>query len=220
MPSAGHILLRWEGERLPLPSAARPADEVGTAAADATTIAEDGGTPHAGDAIYHYAVVAETAGGKRAAIDPLEIVTRVYAGGALVGLMPATPSGLDAQLLSGNRPMLTWAYSAAGEQARPAAFRIYAAAGDDEISFASAVAEAPYYEGQRVFRWVGAALSADEVRHYSVRAVTAGGVLSLIPRIGLCPSGSYSVVEKSHCPFVHAPGGAPPAIVGLIAEGA
>ena len=56
------------------------------------------------------------------------------------------------------------------------------------------------------------ALSADDVRYYTVRAESSDAVLSLIPRLGLCPSGDYDSVDLARCPQVLVPAG-PPAMI-------
>ena len=207
-----NLLLRWSGERLPLPALgdpdARQAEVVGFAAADATQIDTFDDTPHAVDTIYHYGLVQVGGGGVPNELHPFETRTvYVDAGGDLHTGLPNAPAVVSVRLLPGDLPLVTWMFSTAHQQAAASEFRVYAADDVSAFDFEDPIGTVSYVANQTRYEWTGEALSPSDVRYYTVRSATAGGVLSLIPRTGLCPSGSYSSVDKGRCPMVQVPAG-------------
>lgn len=213
LQGGANLLLRWAGERLPWPKVCVPgeraAEIVGFAWPEAEHVYTYADVLHQADTIYHYAMVQASGGGVLNGIEPFEVVTRSFDGGASVrGLMPNTPGALDVQLLADNRPLLSWSYSAARQQTAPARFRVYLTAGPT-FDFANPDGSVDYVRGRTRYSWAGPVLSAGDVRYFTVRAESAAGVLSLIPRGGLCPAGSYDSVELGRCPIVRVPVGPP-----------
>lgn len=218
-----YLLVRWSGERWPLPSidplADRTAIIVGhVRAADAGKLRTYATVAHAVNTIYHYAVVPVSGGGIIGAINPLAITTRTTDGaGATRGAMPNAPSNLDVRLATGNVPVLRWAYSAAGEQTPPATFEVFASSGS-AFNFAAPLATVTYRRGQSQYVWSGAALNSGDARWYTVRAKSNGGVLSLIPQQGRCAAGDYDTVSLGHCPKLNVTTGAPPLAANVETE--
>lgn len=216
-----YLLLRWDGERRPYPtldgSNGRPALIVGFALAGATSIKEFADVTHAAGTTYHYAVVAVGPGGVAEEIAPERIVTRVFdGGGALLGLMPNAPAAIAADVVTGNKPLIRWAYSRWYEQVTPVRFEVYASSGA-AFNFATPAGTVSWQSGVTGYEWTGAALTAGDARWYTVRAVSAAGVKSLIPRTGLTPSPDYAAVELARCPKVIVPA-APSAGLSLYLE--
>lgn len=183
------VLVCWAGERLPLPTldpaGTRPAWVVGLAPGLEGQVDTFADVSFA-DGVYHFAVLAAAPAGAVAEIEPLEVQTRVYDGGALVGLMPNAPSLVQVRRLGGNRPRVSWTYSRVGEQAAPSSFEVYACDETTEFDFdAAAAGSTVFASGRRRYHWVGDPLEEGDVRYYTVRAMTAGGVQSLIPRNGI-----------------------------------
>lgn len=212
-----NLLLRWSGARLPLPRLGDPDTRqyeiVGWATADAVTILTFAGVAHAADTVYHYVVVQVGGGGVVNRPRSFEIVTRTFdSGDTLRDLMPNTPSQLDARLLPSDKPHVTWWYSAVRQQVAPATFNVYVTDGVSGFDYNSPAGSVNYVAGQSRYDWTGTVLSADDVRYYTVRAESAGSVLSLIPQLGLCPSGDYDSVDLARCPQVLVPAG-PPATI-------
>ncbi|MDX2197907.1 MAG: hypothetical protein SF069_02930 [Phycisphaerae bacterium] len=221
-----HALLRWSGEIEPLPEhpeligSDRVAEIVGLAGGDLTAIAEFPGTAKAADTIYHYAPVQVSPGGKATRVRREQVVTRVTDGaGNWRGLMPNPPAHLHAQLLAGYVPLLRWNYSHAFEQTPPAGgFKVFSATKAAAFDFNAPLATVPYIEGKTLYEYVGTALTPGDERYYIVRAAAADGTLSLIPRVGLGPSGSYLSVDKVDCAYLAVRGGPPAALTSAIAE--
>lgn len=212
-----YVLVRWAGERQPLPAAdpldGAPAFEiVGVAPFDDSKIDEFADVADIANTVYHYALLAIGGGGAVPEIDPLQVQERSIDGaGNVRGLMPNAPSALDVGLLAGNRPHLAWAYSRVYEQAAPSVFRIYQTDGASAFNFAAPAASVPFIAGVTRYDWLGPALNAGDERYWTVRAESAAGVLSLIPRIGDTPSPDYDAVPKLRCPGLIVPSVAPAA---------
>lgn len=204
LPSGGLLLVCWSGELLPLPSLDIRSDEraagiVGFAPDGQTAIETWAGITFA-DGVHHFAVLPISPAGVPGDILPHEIVTRVKNSGSWLGWLPATPSAMAVQRLPGNLPRLTWWYSQTGEVAACDHFDIYETTPGVPFNFESAAATVAFVDGQTRYEWTGAALSVGDVRHYTVRAVTAGGVKSLIPRLDAPPSSDYASVPLERSP--------------------
>lgn len=207
-------LLVWSGERLPLPTVTvrtgkRWAAVVGFAPGVRSPIDTLLDEADFADGVYHFAVVTIGAGGLPCELHPIEIQTRVIDGGSVVGLMPNAPSLVQARRLPGRQPRVEWAYSRFGEQTPPAAFEVYAVDEEDPWDFGSPVGEVSFEQDRTRYGWTGAALNVGDVRHYTVRAVSASGVKSLIPRAGQSPSPDYRDVAKTRAAWLEIPAPAP-----------
>jgi hypothetical protein len=229
-PRGASLLLRWDGELLPMPKLdcgpggreILPADRraliVGTALPAATEVLTFAGVGLAANTVAHFATVQVGGGGTPNVIDPRQVVTRVAdSKGALVGLLPNPPAVLGGRMV-GLKPVLRWTYSHVGQQADPASFAVYVATPAAEFNFAAAEhATVTYERGRRIYEWTGAALSAGDVRWYTVRAVTADDVQSLIPRLGKPPAPTYASLAKADAVKLIAPSAtvAPPTIAAL-----
>lgn len=218
-----YLLVRWRGERLPLatidPSDKRAAEIVGVGLPiDDGTIRTWSDVTHAANTTYHLAVVPVSGGGVVGSINPMSIVTRtIDGGGAMRSLAPNAPSAVQARVISGARPLLSWSYSAANQQVAPEDFAIYAADEDQAIDFsAEPVGAVNYVAGQTRYSWQGDGLTDGDIRNYIVRARTKG-VLSLIPQRNKTPSGEYASVNTGYALRVAAPAGAAAAASGLMA---
>ncbi len=214
MPRGCFLLIRWSGDRWPLPSfatgAVRQAIIAGRAGPEDGEIAEFPGLEHLASTIYHFAAVPVSGGGVLGPINPWAVQSRVFNGsGTAVGLMPNAPGAMGARLLPGRKPLVRWAYSAFGQQAAASTSRVFAAVGDDPWNFGTAVAEVAFISGRTMYEWVGEPLEPGDVVHYVVRTASAAGVLSLIPRLAGGPGPSYTDVDKSRVPVVSVPAGAP-----------
>ena len=165
------------------------------------------------DGVHHFALLSLGPGGVPHAINAHEIQTRVFVASALVGLTPNAPTMLQATRLPGNKPCLKWVYSRYGEQSAPVEFRVFQCDDETEFNFGAPVAVLQFKAAQTRYSWTGAALAVGDLRYYTVRAYTAGGVASLAPRVGQTPSPDYTTVDKANCPFVEAPD-APPSDPG------
>lgn len=222
-PHAGGAaaLLAWEGERLPLPelaprSGARPAILIGLKPGLGGPIDTFAAVAYGASRTVHCALISIGPGGVDTPLNPHEVQVRAFdAGGALIGLAPNAPTLLTARRLPTNKPLITWVYSAFGEQAPPTAFRVFAASGSDAFDWSSPLATTPYSAGQTRYQYVGAALSSGAHRAYAVRAVSAGGVLSLIPRCGLPPAPDYGATAQDRPARLEIPS-APPSDPGTL----
>lgn len=222
------LLLRWRGAKLPVgridPGAPRVAVLVGVGRSG--TVREWTGVAHPAEGaevetVWHYAVQPVSGGGMLNDYDPGTIQAAVVNVSTLpevsVGLLPNAPAALDVRLLPGLLPCVSWTYSTFGQQSSPADFAVYATSGA-AFDWASPIGTVSYIPGRSRYEWTGEALATGDVRHYSVRARTAGGVLSLIPRIGLDPGGLYRDVELARCPRLVVPTPTPPTPAGMVAE--
>jgi hypothetical protein len=218
--SGADVLVCWEGERLPYPSLdpwktdERQAAVVGLAPGSSGSVDTFDDVTFA-DGVYQFAVVAFGPGGVPAEIDPLGVRTRVFDSGQLVGLLPNPPSLVQARRLAADKPCVSWTYSRVGEQVTPQTFELYACDEDTEFNCGSAAGSVTFEAGRRRYSWTGVALSPGDVRYYTVRAVSAGSVKSLIPRNGRCPAGDYDSVVKEYCARLEIPAG-PPVDVGTL----
>jgi hypothetical protein len=218
-----NLLLRWQGDEIPLPTldpgGARPAEIVGLASADAEQIETFADVTHAADTVYHYAIVQLGGGGVATRINPFEVQTRVFdSGGSLLGYMPNAPDAPSVRMLADGKPYLTWTYSTFKQQAPPAMFNVYVTDGASDFDFGTPTAQVAYEPSRTRYDWTQDALSPGDVRYYTVRAESAAGVKSLIPRLGLCPSGDYNWVSKGRCPVIQIPAGPPAEVENLHLE--
>lgn len=220
--SGGLLLVRWSGERDPLPEVRdwrqTRGTVVGWTPAGGEYVQEWAGVGHAAGAIYHYAAVPVSGGGVIGAIDPLAVQTRIFDGdGVLVGLLPNPPAAVDARLTSGNVPVVSWSYASAGQQAAPIGFAVFAADEGGAYDFGEPVGLVDFEAGRTRYAWAGEALSAGTVRHYTVRAYNASG-MSRIPRLAGGASGAWNSVELTRTPHVAAAAETMPAPQTLTGE--
>jgi hypothetical protein len=202
-PSGCELLLTWTGELLPIPTldirdGTRECGIVGFVAGGQATIDSWSGLAFP-NGVHHFAIVGVSPGGSIAEILPHTVVTRVWNGGALLGYLPATPGLVNVRRLSNDAPLVTWCYSRSGEQATPDHFEVYETTPPTPFNF-SLPGFVPFAEDQTRYEWIGQPLSVGDVRHYTVRAVSAAGVKSLIPRIDATPSGDYNSVPLERSP--------------------
>lgn len=101
---------------------------------------------------------------------------------------------MSAARLPGNVPCVRWSYSRFGEQDAPSAFQVFARDDGSDFDFDTPVGTAAFVPGRRLYTWTGEALSAGDVRYYTVRAITSGDVLSLIRSASRC-SGLAEIVS-------------------------
>lgn len=219
-----NILTRWSGDRLPLasaePGATRSAEVIGVADGEASSITEAKYVTRDADTIYHFGLQQLTPGGKYSPPRAEDVVTRVTGSNAkFLGHLPNAPSSIFASLLPGLLPRLQWTYSHYRDEAEPDHFGIWSAAKGAAFDFASDPdATVDYERGVRIYDWTGSVLSPADEMYYVVRAITAGGVKSLVPRRGKSPSPSYSSVDQLDAAFLHVPLEAPSPAAGLVAE--
>lgn len=204
------LLVRWAGERDPLPgitpAAARIATVVGVAREGQTTIQEWSDAVRDNNTVYHYGIVPVSAGGLVGPLNPHQVRTRVVDNsGNVLGLLPPAPGAVSAELLTGNTPLVRWAVSSVGQQTPPASFKIYTGTESLEVDFSVVVATVAYTVGVSMYSWLGPALTPGVTRYYAVRSVSAAGVLSLIPQLGRGPAPSYTAVDRQRCPRVVCP---------------
>lgn len=218
------VLLRWSGELLPLPALGiepgrREAEIVGLAAEGAAEVVTWSDVVWSANTVYHLAVVQIGGGGVLHELSPLEVITRATDGaGAMRGLLPNAPSSLALQRLAGNKPLLTWTYSGFREATPAASFRVFATTEFGAFDFNTPLATVQAEWGRTRYEWLGSALTPGDVRYFTVRAVSAAGVMSLIPRTGLAPSGDYDAVERERCPCLRVPGSPPAYLEDVFAE--
>lgn len=220
--SGGLLLVRWSGERDPLPEVRdwrqMRGAVVGWTPAGGEYVQEWAGVGHAAGTIYHYAAVPVSGGGVVGPLDPLAVQTRIFnAGGGLVGLLPNPPAAIDARLTAENVPVVSWSYASAGQQAAPIGFAVFAADEGGAYDFGDPVALVDFEPGRTRYAWAGEAVSAGIVRYYTVRAYNASG-MSRIPRIAGGASGAWNSVELTRTPHVAAAAGAAPAPQTLTGE--
>lgn len=219
--NGGHVLVRWSGDRLPIPSidgsTSRTAEIVGHAPSSATEIKEFAHVTHQ-DVVYHYATVQVSGGGKRGKLQVDEIVTRVFDKGELVDVLPNTPSRLSVSATPDLRPVLRWIYSGKRERALPDHFDIFVATRLADFNFAAPLASVAFSEKQSQYEWVGDPLSLGDERFYTVRAVTVGGVAGLIPRVAMSPSALYSSVDRFQTARLRIPDSTPAGVAGVVGE--
>lgn len=214
-----NLLICWSGERLPIPSL-NPWDDrsaiiVGFVYPDQEQIDTYGDFTPPADTVYWFTMVQLGGGGADSAIDVEEIQPRVTNGSAeWLGLLPNAPASLHASFLPGLKPRFSWVYSRFNEQVQPDHFAVFESIDAAAFNFASPVATVAFNGRGTRYEWIGAGLSAGDVRHYTVRAVSAKGVSSLIPRLGRAPSPDYDDVGLARCPKLVAPRG-PTAINNL-----
>lgn len=197
-PSGGLLLLCWSGELLPYPAldvrdGARAAGLVGFAPDGEASIDTWSGISFT-DGVHHFAVVPVSPAGVPGDVLPSEVVTRVRSGGAWLAHLPATPGLVSVRRLPGNLPLVRWCYSRVGEASACDRFEVYETTPPTAFNFAAPVATVAFAADRTRYSWTGDALSVGDVRHYTVRAVTAGGVKSLIPRSDAPPSSDYGSV--------------------------
>ena len=219
--AASELLITWSCERTPYPTLDRPGIDrpaiiVGHAVNAATQIDTWAGVA-LDDGIHHFAIVSVGPGGMMTEIDPLEVVTRIKSGGNWIADPPNPPSLIAVNRLSGNRPRVSWSHSRVAEQGQVEEFRVFASSGA-AFNFASPAATVAYRSGRTRYEWIGSGLSEGDTRWYTVRAVTALGVMSLIPRRNAPPSGDYNAVGLEWCARITMPS-APPSDGGdIVAE--
>lgn len=219
-----NVLCRWTGERLPSAGLAiedaRPAEIIGIAEGDATQIDVFGDVTHTPNGVEHFAVVPVSEWGAVAPLDVTQRVTRVFDGaGAPLGLMPNAPSYVTARRMPGNKPLVRWKYSAWRQQIKPVTFRVYAGVGAaGAVNLSTPAATVSWIPGRTDYEWLGDALSVGDVRHYTVRAVSAAGVLSLIPRLSGGSGPSYSSVALTDCARIEIPTPPPDDFDGIYLE--
>ncbi len=222
LSGGGHLLVRWSGDRLPIPSidgsTSRSAEIVGHMHASQAELVEFPHVTHDEDVVYHYATVQVSGGGKRGKLQVDEVLTRVYDKGVLVDLLPNTPSCLSVSATPDLRPILRWIYSGKRERALPIRFDVFQATRSTDFNFDAPLASVTFKEEQSQYEWVGAPLSVGEERFYTVRAVTAGGVSGLIPRVALSPSSSYTSVDRFQTARLRIPDSTPEGVTDLVGE--
>lgn len=214
VPAAGcWLLVRWPGQRSPVPAAV----VIGQADGDQTAIAAWGGIAHAANTVYHYAVLPVSGAPRLGPLNPFAVQSRASDGDAVLrGPLPNTPAALLARLAAENRPLVSWSHSSAGQQEAPIEFALFIADDATDFDFGTPAALITYELGRTRYHWIGGALSSGAVRYYTVRARTRGGLLSLIPQSGRSPSGSYGSVSRGRCPKIVAGLTAPvPPVEGL-----
>lgn len=221
--TAGALLLvRWTGERFPIPGlgfgAERRGTIVGCAPGNAIGLSEWPGVGHAPSTLYHYAVVPVSGGGIVGPINPMTIITRVFdADGGVLGALPNAPGGISVRAIAGGKMLITWMYARAGQLGAPTAFRVFRALNGAAMGFASALAEVTYRAGRTQYSYTDGPLAPGDVAYYTVRAVNTAG-LSLIARLRGGPSPSYDAVALEQLPCATVPSGPPPAIGNLAGE--
>lgn len=201
------VLLGWTDERLPLAALLPRAG-----GRRAHLLASKGGGASPIDSLtgvslpvglWHVGLEQFGAGGVSGGLDRHNVQTvYVASNGAAPSLLPPCPSGLAARRVAGDKPRVTWVESRFEEQAAPSEFRVFVRDAAGPWTFGAPAVVVPFTAGKVRYAWTGAALNAGDVRYYTVRAATAGGVLSLIPRLGAGPSPDYDDVAIGHCPRV------------------
>jgi hypothetical protein len=212
------LLLGWIGERLPTPtleprsgqSTARVLGLAGGLGGNAPTINTLNGLTFAANRVMNFADVSVGPGGVPHGIVTREVRAEAFDGaGQWIGPLPNPPRLYAARLLPGNVPLIEWVYSAYGHAAPPAEFRIYRRTDAADFNFTAPLATVAYIAGVTRYVWQDGGLSSGAVRYYTVRAASAAGKQSLIPRVAAPPATDYSSVPKARAVRVEASAGAP-----------
>lgn len=222
LPAHGcHLLVRWTGDMSPLPEVgedgARRPIIVGWAADGAEEIYTWAGITHLPNVVYRYAVAAVSPGGAVGPINPWTIQSLVFdADGEPIGLMPNAPQAISVTSLS-RRPLVRWVYSALMAQVVAADFAVYLTPPGTPFDWATPTAVVTAVDGQAIYAWLGSVGTPGDEWLITVRARSADGVLSLIPRAGVGTAASYVSLEEARAVKLVIPGPLP-AIAELRAE--
>ncbi len=167
----GYNLRRGVGE---VPDASEPI--VGAAGADATTIRTFPWMMHDASTTYVYRLTAINGGGVENWSDEVVASTGFDAAGDWVGSRPNAPADLRVTPGAGGKFVLRWTYSRPGEQAEPAAFRLYNDGGTGSVDFETIVATVEYRRGRFHYCYSSEAFASGTRVRWVVRAVSAEGV--------------------------------------------
>lgn len=155
---------------------------VGFAVRPTTSVSNFAGAAYAADTIYWHRVDKVSAGGICAHTPPDQAQVAVWGGAGHIGAIPNSPGHVRALPLPGPKVNLTWTYNRLGEQAAPGSFDVFSDGGTGTMDWTTPVANVTYAAGQEWFSWVSGVLAIGP-RLFNVRAKTAGGVYSLVPRV-------------------------------------
>lgn len=182
MTDAGVLILRrWTGSKYPIPD---DAAGVGFKLRPATVVSSDASASYSNNTTYYHLVDKVSPGGLLAPRTPLAVRPAVWGAAGHVGLLPNTPANVLARQNQAAKAVVTWWYNPTGQPAEPATFEIYANSGPSTMDLVTPVGSVAYVVGQRQYAWLSAAHPDGTLAHYTVRAKTAGGIESFIPRAG------------------------------------
>lgn len=187
------LLRRWTGNKYPQPFC--PA-VVGHALRPATTVSERAGAGHSPNTVYWYRVDIVSPGGIVALTAPEQIKCAVWDNSGWVGAIPNLPLNLVARQVAGPKVALSWLYNRASQQDAPQRFDIFSDAGTGTMDWSTIVASVNYVAGRELYAWTSGVLDGGP-RLYNLRARTAAGVYSLVPKVAdkvIGPDKDYSPV--------------------------
>jgi len=168
--AGGYNLRRAVGE---MPDASALIAETDGAAA--TTISTFPWVGHDAGTSYVYRLTPVGGGGVENLTDEVLAMTGFDAAGNWVGARPNAPADLRAAPAAGGRFVLRWTYSSQGQQAEPAAFRIYNDGGSGSVDYETVVGTVSY-QGERFhYTYTSEPFANDAPVLWAVRAVSAAG---------------------------------------------
>ena len=196
------LLHRYTGALAPRPWFA---PVVGHALRESATVSSDSGAGYGGDNIYHHWVEKIGRGGVAAPTPERLTRTVVYDDGSYVGLIPNPPTRISLRQKAGRKIVVTWVYNPLDQQVAPEAFEVYSNGGSGAIDLDDPVGEVDYVAGKYLYRWVSDAVAAGTEIAYTVRAVSAAAVYSLMPRHADAyqgPAQQYGAIELYEVPAI------------------
>lgn len=180
--STGFLLLRrYTGSQFPRPAAA---PIVGFAARPASSVDSDSGATYANETVYWHVVDRVSVNGVLHQQDADQAHCAAYDSNGYVGAIPNTP--IVARLIpvgDGTRVRLQWLYNPVDQQAAPERFDIFHNSGSGDIDWGTVQESIDYIDGREWYSWRSGSFSPGDSVKVSVRARTASGVYSLVPRV-------------------------------------
>ena len=169
--AGGYNLRRGVGE---VPDAS--ALVVGAAGEGATTIRTFPWVTHDASTAYVYRLTAVNGGGVEDWTEEVVAETVFDDLSDWVGARPNPAADLRVTPAAGGKFVLRWTYSREGEQAEPAAFRVYHDNGTGAVDFETVIATVTCRRGRFHYRYLSDAFANGTRVHWAVRAVSADGV--------------------------------------------
>ncbi len=148
---------------------------VGAAGFDAAQIRTFPWVSHAANATYTYRVTVINGGGVEEWAEETVSITGFDASGNWVGARPNPPGDLRVIPLAGGKFLLQWTYTREGEQAEPAAFRVYHDGGSGSVDYNTIIASVAYRRGRFHYMYTSIAFTHGTRVRWAVRAASAAG---------------------------------------------